>query len=353
MNPDYLSSWINAPRGAMAVVGGLLLALAGAPAGAQPAASSYQPAPVTLPSNASYVRRDGSVYVVGNDGMEAMLTKLNELFGKMHPGFKFTMLLKGSSTGMGGLTAGVSAFAPMGREAWPTDLAGFREAFGYLPLDIRVGYDGYTRPQHKNPPAIYVNAKNPLAGLSTDQITRIFTTGSAKGDLTYWGQLGLKGEWAKRAIHLYGPHDEGGFATSLRATMMDKHSFRPGYEALPKLADVVEAVAADPYGVGLVGFFDAAPTPGVKLVPLAETDSGPFALPSYEDVQTGRYPYAPYLHFYVNRAPGKPLDRFVKEYLRLVLSAEGQAIVAAEKDSDEGYVPLAPQLLAAELAKLE
>jgi len=351
MNLHFLSSRINAPRGATVVLGSLLISLA--PVSAQPAPAPYQPAPVAVPGDASYVRSDGSVYIVGNDGMEEMLNKLNELFAKTHPGIKFTMQLKGSSTGIGGLTAGVSAFAPMGREAWPTDVSGFREAFGYLPLDIRVGYDAYTRPQHKNPPAIYVNAKNPLAGLTTAQITRIFTEGAAKGDITYWSQLGLKGEWVKRAIHLYGPPDEGGLATSLRTTLMEKHPFRHGYEALPKLADIVDAVAADPFGIALVGFFDAATVPGVKLVPLAENEGGPFASPSYDEVHAGRYPYSPYLHFYVNRAPGKPLDPFVREYLRLVLSTEGQAIIAAQKDSDEGYVPLDPGALAAELAKLE
>ena len=45
-----------------------------------------------------------------------LLNKFNGLFTQTHPGIKFTMLLKGSSTGIGGLTAGVSAFAPMGRE---------------------------------------------------------------------------------------------------------------------------------------------------------------------------------------------------------------------------------------------
>ena len=331
-----------------------LLAVAGFLASCAMAfAGSYQPAPVAVPKDAPYVRPDGSIYIVGNDGMEEMLVKFNELFTQTHPGFKFTLLLKGSSTGIGGLTAGISALAPMGREAWPTDLSGYREAFGYLPLDVRVGYDGYTRPQRKNPPAIYVNAKNPLTGLTPEQITRIFTEGSPKGDITSWGQLGLKSEWAKRTIHLYGPRDEGSLATSLRVSTMDKQPFRHTYEALPKLADVIAAVAADPYGIGLVGFFDAAAVPEVRLVPLAEKDGGAFVLPSYDNVQNGRYPYAPALHIYVNRAPGKPLDPFVKEYLRLVLSDEGQAIIAAQKDSDEGYVPLNSGAVATELAKLE
>ncbi len=265
------------------------------------------------------------------------------------------MLLTGSASGIGGLTANVSAFAPMGREAWPTDVSGFREFFGYEPFDIRIGYDGFgPRPKRKTPPAIYVNRKNPLAGLTTAQVTRIFTTGAVDGDITHWNQLGLTGEWAKRAIHVYGPRDDGGLATSTRETKMNKLPFTRRYEALPKGADIINALANDVYGIAFVPFIDAqALTTNVKVLPLAAKEGGPFADASYENVAAGRYPYSPHLHIYVNRAPGKPLDPFVKEYLRLVLSREGQAIIEAQKDSDEGYVPLSGSDLATELAKLE
>lgn len=328
-------------------MGGLVFAVA-----TFAAAQSYVPHAVEMPKGASYVLPDGSIYLVGNDGMEDLLNKWNDLFAKTHPGFKFTMLLKGSSTGIGGLTAGVSAIGPMGREAWPTDVAGFREQFGYEPFDIHVGWGGYTRPKHKNPPAIYVNAKNPLAGLTVAQVARTFTRGSPGGDVTHWGQLGLKGAWAQRAIHLYGPRDEGGLATSIRTAFMGKRPFQPGYEGLPKLADVIAAVAADPFGIGLVGFFDSTDVPEVRIVPLAEK-SPSLALPTEANVSAGLYPLTPNLHLYVNRAPGQPLDPFVKEYLRLVLSVEGQVLIAAEKDGDEGYLPLDARAAAQELARLE
>src|SRR5258708_14457519 len=87
--------------------------------------TAYSPQPVELPKNAGYVLSDGSIYVVGNDGMEGMLNKFNDLFVKTHPGFKFKMLLKGSSTGIGGLTAGGAAFSPIGPQAVPNALERF------------------------------------------------------------------------------------------------------------------------------------------------------------------------------------------------------------------------------------
>jgi phosphate transport system substrate-binding protein len=316
--------------------------------------SAYQPQPVEVPKGAAYVQPDGSVYIVGNDGMDQILKEFNELFAKTHPGFKFTMLLKGSSTGIAGLTAGVSAFAPMGREAWGTDVSGFREVYGYAPFDIHIGYDGFVRPKHKNPPAVYINAKNPLAGLTLEQLARVFTSGNAAGDITRWQQLGVKGEWAKRALHLYGQYDDGGAATSVRKTKLGNRPFAREYEELEKPCDVVKAVAEDPFGIGLASFCDAAAvSANVRVLPLSWKAGQPFAVPSYEDTHAGRYPLGVYLRLYAVRKPGQPLDPLVKEYARLILSREGQEIIAAQKDSDEGFIPLDAAEVAAELAKLD
>jgi phosphate transport system substrate-binding protein len=315
---------------------------------------SYEPRAVEFPTNASYVQPDGSIYIVGNDGMEAILKQFNDLFAKTHPGFRFKMLLKGSSTGIGGLTAGVSAFAPMGREAWGTDASGFREVYGSQPFDIHIGYDGFVRPKHKNPPAIYVNAKNPLAGLTLEELTRVFTSGHPKGDLTQWKQLGLGGEWAKHALQVYGQPDDGGSATSIRRTKLGGRPFAYDYNELEKPCDVVKAVAENPYAIGLASFCEAATvSSNVRLLPLAGKTGEPFVGPSYEDIRAGKYPLAVHLRLYAVRAPGKPLDPLVKEYARLVLSKEGQAIIAAQKDSDEGFVPLNASELVAQLAALD
>ncbi|MGZ5200178.1 MAG: PstS family phosphate ABC transporter substrate-binding protein [Telluria sp.] len=308
---------------------------------AESALPAYVPQPVNVPKDAPYVMRDGSIRIVGNDGMKAMLEGFNELFARTHPGFRFTMLLEGSSTAIGGLTAGVSAFAPMGREAWPSELGGFHDFFGYQPVDVHIGYGGFSHARHKNPPAIYVNKANPLAGLTLEQVARIMTSGSAKGDITHWRQLGVGGKWAQHTIHIYGPPDDGGLATSVRTSHMGKLPFASRYETLAKSPDVLDAVAGDVYGMALAGFADAAKlNPNVRLVPLARSEGAPFADASYDNVAAGRYPYVPYLRIYVNRAPGRPLDPFVKEYLRMVLSREGQAIIAAQKDAQDGYVPL-------------
>jgi phosphate transport system substrate-binding protein len=87
-------------------------------------------------------------------------------------------------------------------------------------------------------------------------------------------------------------------------------------------------------------------TSGVKLLALAETDA--FSSGSYDDVKSGKYPLSRYLYVYINKAPGKPLDPLVKEYVKLILSKEGQEVVVKD-----GYLPLPASIVKEELAKLE
>jgi phosphate transport system substrate-binding protein len=298
---------------------------------------------------------DDAISVAGSDGVEDMLAKFNDLFAKMHTGFKFKVLIgRSPSVPLYGLTTATSAFALIDREIWPLESRPFRQIYGYDPTAIRIGRAGYSGPKRANPPGIYVNAGNPLAGLTIQQVARIFTTGGGNGDLTHWGQLGLTGAWTQRVIHLYGPPDDGRLASALRHFKMDGFPFARRYERLSTCAEIIDAVAMDRYGIALAGSCDAnLLSPAVKMLPLAEQESAPFSGSSYEEVLAGKYPLSPLLCLYVNRAPGKPLDPFVKEYARLLLSREGQEVVAAQKNTPKGYLPLSAKEVAEELIKLE
>jgi len=254
-----------------------------------------------------------------------------------------------------GLEAGVSAFAPMGRAMWETDRASFRRFYGYDPVDVRIGYDAFgPRAGRKSPPGVYVHQSNPLAGLTVEQIERVLTEGAGAGDVSHWGQLGLEGKWASRTIHVYGLEQSSGGTTSFRSEFLDGKPFTARYEAFAKPADVIKAVAEDPYGIALLGFADAESiSKNVRMLPVAAKAGSPFVLPGYDVVHGDGYPFAAYLHIYFNREPGKPVDPFVQEYLRMVLSREGQAIIAGQRDTEEGYVPLAAYLVSEELKKLD
>jgi len=237
--------------------------------------------------------------IIGDDRMAAVVDALNALFHGEHPEISLSVSLKGPSTGIAGLTAGVSLLAPMAREAWPVEIEPFKRLTGFEPIDIHIGRIG------KDLPGVYVNAANPLSGLSFDQMMQIFSQAS----LSRWSQLG----WSDRAIHLYGPRDDGKFAS----TLMKDRPFAPNYEAV---ADPLAAAAADRFGIALAE--QGSSIKGVKRV----------------------LPLPVFLRFYV----ANPSDPMVAEFLRLALSAKGQAAIRAL-----GYLPLEADEISGELSKLQ
>ena len=229
------------------------------------------------------------------------------------------------------------------------------QVYGYDATPIRIGYNGHgPRSPHKTPPAVYVQAGNPLKGLNMVQLAQIFTAGAPRGDINLWSQLGLGGDYAQRRIHAYGLRDDGGFAAGMRIARLNGRPFAIKYEALPTREAVIRAVAADPFGIALLGWVDAVKTSNqVRVLPLAADSGNAYHTPSYDEVRRGEYPLSASVQFYVNRAPGQPLDPLVREYLRLALSAEGQDILVRQRDTAEGYAPLSQQDLQTELSKLQ
>jgi phosphate transport system substrate-binding protein len=291
---------------------------------------------------------DGSIQIVGTDAMQAILTGFNTLFAQTHPGFKFSMKLKGGYVALPELTHGISAFGPMARESTAVELVPYEKIVGEAPLVIRIAHGTVISRTRTAPLAIYVNTRNPIDRLTTDEVARTFTTGAPSGDITSWSQLGLKGEWTNRPIHAIGTPEDSGFGSFMLKHKMGRRPFTVGYEELLSSVEIVKRVGEDPAGIGFcaLGFL----SPGTKIVPVADEKDGYYSRGTAEDVVNGQYPYDRHVFIFVRRVPGEPMDPFVKEYLRLVLSKEGQQIVAAEPD---GYLPLNAREAAEELAKLK
>ena len=88
--------------------------------------------------------------------------------------------------------------------------------------------------------------------------------------------------------------------------------------------------------------------PGTTPIGVARDASGPVYTGAFDEVASARYPLTRFVYLYVNRPPGKKLAPKVEEFLRYVLSLDGQRGV-----EQEGlFVPMPPRLLEAELAKL-
>jgi phosphate transport system substrate-binding protein len=324
--------------------------------------------PLTPPKDAPYLLPDGSIYVAGNDLLAPFFDQLNALFLKAHPGFRFTLDLHASSLALSGIIAGKSAFGPMARDAPLPDRAAFAARYGYAPTDIQIGWDNtpdadHFPPNGKFPPAIWVNARNPVPALTVQEAMAILTTGGPGGDITRWGQIvgdeaavgANGGDWAKRAIHVYLPALRGLPILSTTRMRFGGRPWAPGAEYLPMGEDVINAVANDPFGIGFIGWWptdegwDRQTELGakVRLMPLSADRESRISHGGPGDL----YPLAGGIHLFINRAPGAPVEPWLAAYVELALSQEGQEILASLTKTD-GFIPLDPDQLERERAKV-
>ncbi|MGH9324261.1 MAG: PstS family phosphate ABC transporter substrate-binding protein [Vicinamibacteria bacterium] len=279
----------------------------------------------------------GNINSVGSDTMNNMMALWAEAFQKLYPNVRIQIEGKGSSTAPPALIAGTAQFGPMSREMRATEIDQFESKYGYKPTEIRAAYD---------PLALFVSKDNPLEKITLAQADAVFSKTRRRGgkNITTWGDLGLEGDWAARPLSLYGRNSASGTYGFFKEHVLKNGDFRDQVKEQPGSASVVQGVTEDRFGIGYSGI--GYQTSGVKVLALAETDA--FSSGSYEDVKTGKYPLARYLYIYINKARGKPLDPLVGEYVKMILSREGQEVVVKD-----GYQPLPQEIVEEELAKIE
>jgi phosphate transport system substrate-binding protein len=282
----------------------------------------------------------GNLNSVGSDTMNNLLTYWAEGFAKSHPTVKVQIEGKGSSTAPTALLAGTAQLGPMSREMKDSEMESIEAKFGYPPIQISAALDVL---------AVYVHKDNPVASLSLPEVDAIFSKsrkGGFPNELTLWGQLGLKGEWAKKPMSLYGRNSASGTYGFFKDHALFKGDFKDTVKEQPGSASVVQGVSSDLAGIGYSGI--GYRTSGVRALPLAATVKGQAYEPSYENALAKTYPLSRYLYIYVVRDPRTPMDALTREFLRFVLSREGQEIVVKD-----GFLPLPAAVAAEELKKLD
>ncbi len=281
----------------------------------------------------------GSVNSIGSDTLNNLMTFWAEGFRKEYPNVKIQIEGKGSSTAPPALISGTAQLGPMSRLMKPTEIDEFEKKYGYKPTPIRVAVDGL---------AIFVNKDNPLEKITLPQVDAIFSStrkGGYATDVRTWGDLGLKGDWSAKPISLFGRNSASGTYGYFKEHALYKGDFRDTVKEQPGSASVVQGITEDRFAIGYSGV--GYHTSGVKALKVAEKDGAPFVDDAPENVLSGKYPLSRFLYVYVNAAPGKPLDPLVREFLKYVLSKEGQQMVVKD-----GYIPIPSAVQGEELGKL-
>lgn len=358
----------------------LMLAVAVSTVGAR---AEYQPARFDLSGLPAYLpeqRVTGVLRVYGTP-LEELVGKWATAFRRHHGQVRLNSYLINTSQAFAGLVTGSADIGLMGHRQWRNGFVAFRAQFGYDPLEIRFASGSYDDPQGTTPGLMFiVNKKNPLAGLTLEQIDGMFgaqrtggwqagqwSAAAARGpekDLRTWDQLGLGGEFVGQPIHLHGSD----VTLSNWADLIERECFHGGTKWNPALTEapradigtkakgktrdqlILEAVENDPFAIGFIFQRVINANHGdVRVLPLAVRTGAPFITPSAQTFFDGSYPLHNGAYIYLNRVPGHPLGAREKEFVKFILSREGQQILAADRQ----FIPLSAEQVKAELAKLE
>ncbi len=268
----------------------------------------------------------GNLNSVGSDTLNNLMTFWTEKFKEFYPNVNIQVEGKGSSTAPPALISATSQLGPMSRNMKGKEMDAFEKKFGYKPTPVRVAVDAL---------AVFVNKDNPIKGMNLAQVDAAFSKSARRGhdEIGSWGDLGMTGDWAKRPISLYGRNSASGTYGFFKKLVLKKGDYRDEVKEQPGSASVVQSVSVDRFSMGYSGI--GYTTAGVRALPLAEKGSK-FVEPSAENALSGSYPLARFLYVYINKAPGKPLDPLTREFLKMVLSREGQEVVVKG-----GYFPIA------------
>jgi phosphate transport system substrate-binding protein len=281
----------------------------------------------------------GNLSSVGSDTLANLMTLWAEEFKRAYPNVNIQIQAAGSSTAPPALTEGTSNVGPMSRKMKSKELESFEKKFGYKPTAIPVAIDAL---------AVFVNKDNPVKGLSIAQVDGIFSsTQKCEGakNVAKWGDVGVGGELAGQDVQLYGRNSVSGTYGYFKKKALCKGDFKASVNEQPGSASVVQSVSTSINAIGYSGI--GYKTTGVRALPLSKTGTD-YVEASPENAVAGTYPLARFLYVYVNKAPNKPLAPLEREFIKLVLSKQGQEVVVKD-----GYIPLPKNVVDKALASIK
>jgi phosphate transport system substrate-binding protein len=246
---------------------------------------------------------------------------------------------------------------------------------GTEPIGFSIFTGSYNYVGWQNNLVIIVNKDNPLTKITMRQLDGVFgsvrdggwvgTTWhpefrrGADQDIRTWGQLGLTGEWANRRVTPHGYSLRYASAIEFSNKVLqasdkwngDLRAYanykRPDGTVYLEADQIFDQVRRDPGAIGYARYHDGFPK-DIKILAVARDERGPYVEYSIDTLQDRSYPLWGDQSFWVSLKPGQKMDPKVREFVRFVLSQEGQELV----QKDGKYLPLTAEAAREELRKL-
>jgi phosphate transport system substrate-binding protein len=317
-----------------------------------------------------WIRLHGNNYL--SDGMLGDLWQQG--FAKFQPGIRLSYYLPTSALAFAALYYD-QADLVMGHRPGFYDLLAYERVKSFDPTEITAVTGSYDVGGWENSLTILVNEDNPLKCINMEQLDGVFgseRTGGWAGtnwrsdwargpqkNIRTWGQLGLSGEWADKPIDVYGFSIRYNTATDFSDKVLkgsDKWNEKiqaygnivnPDGSRYIEADQITDNLGKNKYGLAYNRF--RGERPRVRRISVAPGNSRDCVEHTLENVQNRTYPLYNEQYFYTTVKPGMKMDPKVKEFLRYVLSQEGQAEIIR----DGKYLPLTAAVVREQLKKLD
>jgi len=329
-----------------------------------------------LPHYVPEDKPNGTLRIAGNNyvGDAPLGGWWKEAFEKFQPGIRIEYYLPSAAIAIPRLYFDL---ADIGINHEPSfyDSLGHLRLKGFEPTGISVFTGSFDYVGWQNNIVIIVNKDNPITRITLKQLDGVF--GSARdggwvgttwhpefsrgpaGDIRKWGQLGLSGDRADKPISVHGYSLRYATAIEFSNKVLqasdkwngDLHAYanyrRPDGTTYLEADQIYDHVRKDPYAIGYARYHEGFPK-DIKILAVAKDDSGPYVEYSIDSLQNRSYPLWGDQSFWVSVKPGTNMDPKVREFIRFVLSREGQELV----QKDGKYLPLTAEVAREELKKL-
>ncbi len=321
--------------------------------------AAHAQAPEGLAVYEPIVQVSGVIRVWGSTEMAGVLRRWEQGFNSHQPQIRFDDHLYGTASSIAGLYTGVADISLLGRDIWPIERTAFESVFHYESTGIQVATGSYDVPKAAYALVVYVNKLNPLSQLTLEELAGVFGVADVKGarSLRTWGDLGLTGEWSSSPIHIYSfdyDNDKSLFfrRTVFRGRYRWKDSiieFTNRVNSDKSITDsgqvILNELANDPLGIAVSNPHYA----NGRVKPLALSNDGkPFVSADRTSVMERLYPLSRPVWIHINHPPAVRLEPKISEFLRYVLSREGQNSVVL----DGTYLPLPTEIVKEQLSGL-
>lgn len=259
---------------------------------------------------------EGTLRISGSNSMAGLLTKLAMDYESIYPGVKVVVKEGGSSRGIQALKAGECDMASVSRALTEAEVNQLEASSGLKVFQVPIALDAT---------CIYVNADNPVAGITREQLNGIFsiTHSLTKDPIIRWNDLDKKSPLGDQFMPIYTLPESHG-------TMQAFYEFAMPGEQLqtilrftePGASSVVNACCAYPTALGISGYSNRQPR--ARAVPVAEGLGKSFVAPSFRSIRDRSYPMWRPMNLVVLAKDAEQVPAMTLDFLRFTWSEAGQ-----------------------------